>query len=118
MFEEWDKVEKELKELKKKKADLYTKRMVLFTKLKSELILLRKYIELAEKQVGSIQDTNIKLEIKQRSNEINRILGFSELSSNKQEDMTPIPEIEEEIKQVEEAIENKTAEVNSIIRNR
>ncbi|RLG35351.1 hypothetical protein DRN97_00130 [Methanosarcinales archaeon] len=117
MWEELDKIEKELKELREKKADLYTKRKMLFTKLKSEIILLRKYIELAEKQVGSIQDTNIMLEIKQISNEINRILGFSSLPSSNQEEIAPIPEIEEEIKQIEEAIESKTAEQSSIIRN-
>jgi len=117
MWKELDEIGNELKELRKKKTNLYSQREMLFTKLKSEIILLKKYIHLAEKQVGSIQDTNIRFEIKQRSNEINRILGLSSLPSTNQDEMTPIPEIEEEIKRVEEAIESKTAEQSSIIRN-
>jgi len=116
MWEELDEIGNELKELRKKKANLYSQREMLFTKLKSEIILLKKYIHLAEKQVGSIQD--LRVEIKQTSNVINRILGFSKLPSSNQEEMTPIPEIEEKIKQVEEAIENKIAEQISIIENR
>ena len=117
MWEELDKIEKERKELRKEKANLYSQRETLFTKLKSEIILLKKYIHLAEKQVGSIQETSLGVEIKQTSNTINRILGLSNLPSSNQEEMTPIPEIEEKIKQVEEAIENKIAEQSSIIRN-
>ena len=94
MWEELDEIGKELKELRKEKAHL------------------------AEKQVGSIQETSLGVEIKQTSNVINRILGFSKLPSSNQEEMTPIPEIEEKIKQVEEAIENKIAEQISIIENR
>jgi len=117
MWEELDKIEKELKELRKKKTNLYSQREMLFTKLKSEINLLKKYIHLAEKQVGSIQETGLGVEIKQTSKVINRILGLSNLPSSNQEEMTPIPEIEEEIKRVEEAIESKTAEQSSIIRN-
>ena len=118
MWEELDKIEVELKKLRKEKANLYTQREVLFTKLKSEIILLKNYIELVEKHAGSIQETNPKLGIKQALIEINTILGFSKLPSSNQEEMTPIPEIEEKIKQVEEAIENKVAEQISIIENR
>jgi len=117
MWEELDKIEKELKELREKKANLYSQREMLFTKLKSEINLLKRYIHLAEKQVGSIQETNLGVEIKQTSKVINRILGFSKLPSSNQEEMAPIPEIEEEIKQIEEAIESKTAEQKSILRN-
>ena len=112
-----DEIGKELKELRKKKTNLYSQREMLFTKLKSEIILLKKYIHLAEKQVGSIQETSLGVEIKQTSNTINRILGLSSLPCTNQDEMTPIPEIEEEIKRVEEAIESKTAEQSSIIRN-
>jgi len=117
MWEELDEIEKELKELRKKKANLYSQREMLFTKLKSKLILLRKYTELAEKQVGLIQESSLKTEIEQTLEVIKVILGFSELPSNKQKEMVPIPKVEEEIKRVEEAIENKIAERTSILRN-
>jgi len=117
MWKELDEIGNELKELRKEKANLYSQREMLFTKLKSEIILLKKYIHLAEKQVGSIQETSLGVEIKQTSNTINRILGLSSLPGSNQEEMTPIPEIEEKIKRVEEAIENKIAEQSSIIRN-
>ena len=113
-----ERINKELEELETRKTELYRQRQMLFIKLKSAVILLKQYIEFAEREEGLVQETSFKIEIKQILEVIDKILGFAKLPSDKQEEMVPIPKVDEEIKRVREAIENKIAERTSILGNR